>query len=103
VILFARGSDKGIVSNRLGELAISETGFIFDPATGATYNVNPTGLIALAALREGADPADVVGIAARVRARFAGAPPDLSEHVADFVRTLRQMGLVAPPGAGGQP
>ena len=44
------------MSTRLTELAISDTGFIFDPGSGATFNVNATGLIALAALREGVDP-----------------------------------------------
>ena len=68
--------------------------FIFDPGTGATFNVNATGLIALAALREGVDPADTAEIAARVRARFPSAPPDIDEHVSDFVRTLQ------PDGAG---
>jgi hypothetical protein len=65
--------------------------------SGATFNANASGLIALAALREGIDPADTAEIAARVRARFPSAPPDIADHVSDFVRTLRQMGLVASP------
>ena len=84
------------MSSRLAELAVSETGFIFDPGTGATFNVNATGMIALAALREGVDPRDTAALAARVRARFPAAPPDVGEHVLDFVRTLRQLGLVPP-------
>ena len=85
------------MSTRLTELAISDTGFIFDPGSGATFNVNATGLIALAALREGVDPADIAEIATRVRAHYPSAPPDIADHVSDFVRTLRQMGLVASP------
>jgi hypothetical protein len=86
------------MSTRLAELAISDTGFIFDPGTGATFNVNATGLLALTALREGVDPGDTAAIAARVRDRFPSAPPDVGEHVGEFVRTLRQMGLVADGG-----
>jgi predicted Rdx family selenoprotein len=83
------------MSTRLAELAISDTGFIFDPGTGATFNVNATGLIALTALREGVDPGDTATLTARVRDRFPSAPPDVGDHVSEFVRTLRQLGLVA--------
>ena len=86
------------MSTRLAELAISDSGFIFDPGTGATFNVNATGLIALIALREGVDAGDTAELAARVRARFPSSPPDVGEHVSDFVRNLRQMGLLAAPG-----
>jgi Coenzyme PQQ synthesis protein D (PqqD) len=95
VILSPAGGDITFMSTRLAELAISDTGFIFDPGSGATFNVNATGLIALVALREGVDTAE---IAARVRTRFPLAPPDVGEHVSDFVRTLGQMGLLATPG-----
>jgi hypothetical protein len=97
VILSAAAGDIPSMSSRLAELAISDTGFIFDPGTGATFNVNATGLIALSALREGVDAADTGEIAARVRERFPSAPADVGEHVSDFVRTLRQMGLVTLP------
>ena len=97
VILLVATGDIPSMSTRLTELAISDTGFIFDPGSGATFNVNATGLIALAALREGVDPADIAEIATRVRAHYPSAPPDIADHVSDFVRTLRQMGLVASP------
>jgi hypothetical protein len=99
VILLPAAGDISFMNSRLGDLAISDTGFIFDPGTGATFNVNATGLIALAALREGVDAADTAELAARVRARFPTAPPDVGEHVSDFVRTLRQIGILAAPGA----
>lgn len=98
VILLAASRDNTFMSTRLAELAISDTGFVFDPGTGATFNVNATGLIALVALRDGVDAADTAEIAARVRERFPSAPPDVGEHVSDFVRTLRQLELLAAPG-----
>jgi PqqD family protein of HPr-rel-A system len=94
VILFDAAGDRKAMSTRLAELAISETGFIFDPGSGATFNVNATGLVALSALREGVDPTDTAALADRVRARFPSAPADLGDHVSEFVRTLRQLGLV---------
>lgn len=35
-------------------IAISETGFIFNPLTGDSFSVNPTGLFILRKLKEGA-------------------------------------------------
>ena len=38
---------------RLRDLAISDSGFVFDPFTGYTFTVNATGLAILQALKEG--------------------------------------------------
>ena len=38
---------------RLAKLAISETGFIFDPQTGQSFTLNQTGLLALDLLKRG--------------------------------------------------
>ena len=40
-------------ATKLRELAFSETGFVFDPYTGATFTVNSTGKAILEALRRG--------------------------------------------------
>jgi len=40
-------------ANRLKELAISETGLIFDPSTGSIFTANATGVQILHALKEG--------------------------------------------------
>jgi hypothetical protein len=37
----------------LADLAVSDTGFVFDPFTGTTYTVNSTGLCLLHAFKEG--------------------------------------------------
>jgi PqqD family protein of HPr-rel-A system len=75
----------------LKNLAISETGFVFDPRSGATYTLNPTGLAIVTALREGTAVEAIVG---RLHASFHGAGEDVREHVADFVGALRRHGLV---------
>lgn len=38
---------------RLARLAVSETGFIFDPQTGQSYTLNQTGLLALDLIKRG--------------------------------------------------
>jgi PqqD family protein of HPr-rel-A system len=77
----------------LQDLALSETGFVFDPRTGATFTVNPTGLAVLGALRDGLSIDDIV---ARLDDRFGGAPNagDARDQVADFIHVLRQQGLL---------
>ena len=44
----------------LRDLAVSDTGFVFDPYSGATFSVNPTGLVILRALQQGAERDDVL-------------------------------------------
>ncbi len=75
----------------LRDLALSETGFVFDPYTGATFTTNATGHCVLLALREGLSRAE---IAARMRERFAVEHEELENDVAEFVSVLRQHGVV---------
>lgn len=80
------------MSSAVSELAISESGFVFDPRTGATFSVNSTGLAVLTALRNRASVPDIVET---VRKSFEATPGDVGDHVAEFLRGLRQMGIVA--------
>jgi hypothetical protein len=41
------------MTSHLGSLAISDSGFVFDPNTGNTYAVNATGLAVLRGLKNG--------------------------------------------------
>ena len=88
------------MSSPVSELAVSETGFVFDPRTGATFSVNQTGLVVLTALRGQADPGDV---AEALRERFEGTPSDVREHVEDFLGALRQLGISVTVPANGRP
>jgi hypothetical protein len=45
-------------AQRLKDLALSESGFLFDPYTGLTFSLNPTGRFMLERLREGLDVRD---------------------------------------------
>jgi hypothetical protein len=76
---------------RLKDLAISETGFVFDPFSGGTFSLNPTGQFIVKALREGLSQDEVV---ARLRDQFDGVTNKLEEDVQDFVRTLSEYGLL---------
>lgn len=76
---------------RLRDLAISDTGFVFDPFSGATYTVNATALCILSALKRGADRD---GIVAAVREQFESIGQDIPRDVDELVQSLRLFGIV---------
>jgi hypothetical protein len=78
--------------HRLQELAISETGFVFDPYSGGTFTVNRTGLTILHGLREKLTrPA----LLERLRAQYQiSANTDLETDLGEFTRLLIHQGLL---------
>lgn len=78
-------------TQHLKDLAISETGFVFDPYTGATFTTNAAGHCILLALREGLPRA---AICDRLRERFVIGSQDLDGDLGEFVQLLRQSGVV---------
>lgn len=44
---------------KLNNLAISSTGFIFDPVTGNSFNTNETGVFILNKLKDGCDVSQI--------------------------------------------
>jgi hypothetical protein len=77
--------------NRLGDLALSDNGFAFDPCSGATFTINATGVCVLQALKEGLSRE---AIGARLAARFDAGAADVVRDVDDFMALLRQHGIV---------
>ncbi|HCH64358.1 MAG: HPr-rel-A system PqqD family protein [Deltaproteobacteria bacterium] len=76
---------------RLAQLAISPSGFVFDPHTGGTFTVNATGRLILEGVRDG------LGLAALTRhleRRFAPGGADLERDVLEYVARLRENGLL---------
>jgi hypothetical protein len=73
------------------DLALSETGFVFDPYSGATFTVNPTGLCILHGLREGLSRAE---LRERMQEQFAVRGEELDRDISDFVQLLRQHELI---------
>ena len=78
--------------SRLRDLAISDTGFVFDPMTGYTYSVNDTALMIVRLLKAG-EP--VTAIVDRLSGGFAVEPEeDVARDVDEFVSALREQGLI---------
>lgn len=79
-------------ANRLRELAVSDTGFVFDPYSGFTFSVNATGRFILEELKAGRD---AEAVAARLREAFETQPSDdCARDVHEFVLMLREQGLL---------
>ena len=88
----AQNSAMDIQTLHLRDLALSDSGFVFDPMTGHSFTVNATGLCVLQGLKEGKNPEEIVK-------RLAdGFETDLGEDAArdvqDFIMQLRECGLV---------
>ena len=71
---------------------MSDTGFVFDPYSGHTFTVNPSGLTILRALKQGASMEEAVQ---QVQDEFEPeGGEDIARDVSDYVAMLRTLGLV---------
>jgi hypothetical protein len=74
-------------AERLAQLALSDTGFVFDPRSGLSFSANDTGLAALRLLRRGESleaAADILSRDFEVEPREARAGLDI------FITQLRR-------------
>lgn len=77
--------------NRLRTLAISETGFVFDPVTGYTYNLNPMATDLLRRLQKGDPPGAVL---AHLKEDYDADPNDIERDWEQFLERLKEYGLL---------
>lgn len=69
----------------LRRLAVSESGFVFDPVKGNSYTVNETGLALLRLMQQGLD---TDAITKELCARYELADHDAAREVLDFAAHL---------------
>ena len=67
-------------------LAVSESGFIFDPASGRSFTVNETGVDILRALQRGDDIDEIRG---QLAADYEVAPQTLERDLTEFLGSLK--------------
>ncbi|MDQ7779700.1 MAG: HPr-rel-A system PqqD family peptide chaperone [Planctomycetota bacterium] len=72
------------------DLAVSERGFLFDPRTGLTYTLNPTGIFILQELQKGSSEGKLHSDLAD---RFDVMSERAREDLRDFVQQLKDFGL----------
>ena len=77
--------------NNLDHLAISPSGFVFNPTTGSTFTVNTTGRALLEGLRDGMTLDQLV---TALGEQFSVGAADLKRDVLEYVRVLQDHTLL---------
>lgn len=77
----------------LADLALSDSGFVFDPYSGGTFTANRTALRILTALREELPRPAILD---RLRREFHVNGADLDGDLGEFLRLLIQQGILPP-------
>ncbi len=79
-------------TQRLKDLAVSDSGFLFDPLSGATFTVNAPGRTILEGLKAGCGRDEIAGL---LQQQFRlNDSADLQRDVDEFVHVLRQNDLL---------
>jgi PqqD family protein of HPr-rel-A system len=72
-------------------IAVSETGFVFDPTSGESYSVNREGQEIMALLKEGKNPEQ---ISESMCTGYEIDPESFEKYFYDFIGMLRQFQLI---------
>ena len=72
-------------------LAVSETGFLFNPGTGESFTVNPIGAEILEMLRNGTDPEELIDNIAK---RYEVDRNAFAKDLQDFLGLLKTYALI---------
>lgn len=70
----------------VARLALSDSGFVFDPVSGRSYSVNATGLALLRLLQK---PTGLAEVVEALQERFEGDAATLERDVIEFASVLR--------------
>ena len=84
------------VNQRLKDLAVSETGFVFDPYSGATFSLNASALCLLRGLKDGLERQELIE---RLEELFDVTDADLSRDIDEFLELLRYNGVLPHEGS----
>lgn len=78
-------------ARRLKDLAINESGLIFEPSTGYVFSSNPTGILIINALKEGRDINEIKHTIAGV---YDVEDNTVEKDIFDFLGQLATYGLI---------
>lgn len=78
--------------NKIKNLALSETGFLFDPATGNTFTLNESAVFIMKMLKSGMQQTE---IADSLASEFEVTATQALEDVSDALLQLKEAGLVS--------
>ena len=72
-------------------IAVSETGFVFDPTSGESYSLNSTGQQIIALMKEGRSPEEISAI---MTGEYEIDAASFEKYYFDFFTILRQYNLI---------
>jgi hypothetical protein len=72
-------------------IAVSETGFVFDPTSGESYSINKVGQEIIAMLKDGKMPEE---ISTSICAEYEIDPASFEKYYYDFMGMLKQFQLI---------
>jgi len=76
---------------KLAHLAINDEGFAFDPTSGDSFQVSPTGLLILSGLKSGKADEE---IARSLAEEYEVSLGEAQRDVADFLADLKNLNLI---------
>ena len=76
---------------KLSQLAINSEGFVFNPATGDSFQVSQTGLDILSGLRDGKSDDEIVR---KLTGSYEVSLEEARRDLADFRGSLKSLGLI---------
>lgn len=74
----------------INQLATNDSGFVFDPATGASFTANKTAIFIIKRMQQGEAAKD---IARGLIDTFEEASEDISRDIEDFIQHLKVFGI----------
>ncbi|MFD2200757.1 HPr-rel-A system PqqD family peptide chaperone [Shivajiella indica] len=76
-------------------IAISDSGFVFDPGTGDSYSLNPTGLEIVQLIKSGKNFQEILH---EMLEKYEVDEESFERYFYDFTATLKQLRLTEPNG-----
>jgi hypothetical protein len=77
------------------KLALSDSGFVFDPTTGDSYSLNPVGQELLGLIKEGKELEEIKHF---ITSKYDVEAGVLERYYQDFVSLLKQFQLIEEDG-----
>ena len=78
-------------TDRLKALAISDSGFVFDPTTGHSFSTNSVGVEIINLLKQDKTLDDV---RAEIQGSYKVSPDELDTDLHDFTENLKKLNLI---------
>lgn len=76
---------------QLNDLAVSDSGFIFNPATGESFSSNQTGLFILNCLKQGKTKEEIIDL---MLSEFQAERSEIEKDFTDFIVMLSHYHLI---------